>query len=63
MFHDILFTFLWSFSPLGESRVGIPYGIEQDLPITLVFIVGLIAAITDGLVSITTMQLFNNYFY
>jgi len=27
------------------------------------FIVGLIAAITVGLVSITTMQLFNNYFY
>ena len=43
MFQDILFTFLWSFSPFGESRVGIPYGIQQGLDIKLVFIVGLFA--------------------
>ena len=43
MFLDILFTFLWSFSPFGESRVGIPYGIHQGLDIKIVFIVGLFA--------------------
>ena len=43
MFQDILFTFIISFSPLGEARAGIPYGELNGLPIMLVFIVGLIA--------------------
>ena len=37
MFLDILITFLWSISPLGEARAGIPIGIERKLPILLVF--------------------------
>jgi len=43
MFQKILFTFLLSFSPFGESRFGIPYGINQELDIKIVFIVALIA--------------------
>ena len=43
MLQDILFTFLISFSPFGESRAGIPYGELNGLPIMLVFIVGLVA--------------------
>ena len=62
MFYDILFTFLWSFSPLGESRVGIPYGIEQDLPITLVFIVGLIANLLVFPVFYKVITISNIYF-
>ena len=38
MLKDILFTFLISFSPFGEARVGIPYGIEHtDLTLIWVF--------------------------
>ena len=42
MFQDILIIFLWSASPFGEGKVAIPYGIENmELPIFLVFIIGL----------------------
>ena len=41
MFYDILWTFLISFSPFGEARVGIPYGVARELPLLLVFIIGL----------------------
>jgi|TARA_B110000091_G_scaffold58452_1_gene64131 uncharacterized membrane protein len=41
MFYDILWTFLISLSPFGEARVGIPYGVAQELPLLLVFIIGL----------------------
>ena len=43
MFPDILFTFLISLSPFGEARAGIPYGELNDLPILLVFVIGLAA--------------------
>jgi uncharacterized membrane protein len=43
MFQDILFTFLISFSPFGESRAGIPYGELVGLPILWVFVIGLTA--------------------
>ena len=42
MFSDIFFTFLLSLSPLGEGRVGIPYGIINDLNPYLALIVGVI---------------------
>lgn len=38
---DILFVFLFSISPLGEARVGIPYGIINDVPVIWAFLVGL----------------------
>lgn len=43
MLEDILYTFLISISPLGEARVGIPYGVLQGLNPILAFLVGLIA--------------------
>jgi len=42
---EIIYTILWSFSPLGEAKVGIPYGIHHDLNIYLVFVVAVIANI------------------
>lgn len=42
MLEDIIHTFLISISPLGEARVGIPYGILQGLNPYLAFTVGLI---------------------
>lgn len=43
MIYHIIFTFLISLSPAGEGRVGIPYGVLNDLPIPLSYIVGLSA--------------------
>ena len=34
---DILFTILWSLSPFGEAKVGIPYGLLNGLNPYLVF--------------------------
>lgn len=42
MLEEIIHTFLISISPLGEARVGIPYGILQGLNPYLAFTVGLI---------------------
>jgi len=39
----LIFTFLFSISPLGEGRVGIPYGIINGLNPYLAFVVGLVA--------------------
>lgn len=43
MINDIFFTFLFSVSPLGEARVGIPYGILNGLPPIVAFACGLAA--------------------
>lgn len=45
MLTDIFFTVLFSISPFGESRVGIPYGILNGLSPYLAFICGLAANI------------------
>ena len=39
----IIYTFLFSISPLGEARVGIPYAVLNDLHIGWAFGIGLIA--------------------
>ena len=43
MFQEIILTFLWSISPFGEAKVGIPYGIISGLNIYLVFGVAFLA--------------------
>lgn len=45
MFEDIIYTFLISVSPLGESRVGITYGIVKGLNPVLAFAVGLLGSL------------------
>ncbi|WP_062059468.1 COG2426 family protein [Aquimarina longa] len=39
MIRDIIITILWSISPFGEAKVGIPYGMLKGLNIYLVFVV------------------------
>lgn len=39
MLKEVIFTILWSLSPFGEAKVGIPYGIYQGLNIYLVFLI------------------------
>lgn len=41
MLQDIVYTFLISISPLGEARVGIPYGMLKGVNPFLVFFIGL----------------------
>lgn len=41
MIIDAIQTFLISLSPLGEARVGIPYGVVKGLPVIVAFVVGL----------------------
>lgn len=43
MIRDFIIAGLWSLSPFGEAKVGIPYGISQDLNIYLVFIICFLA--------------------
>tara|TARA_Y100000815_G_C12926260_1_gene343634 strand:+ start:75 stop:530 length:456 start_codon:yes stop_codon:yes gene_type:complete len=43
MIKEIIITLLWSLSPFGEAKVGIPYGLLNDLNPYLV-LVGAIAA-------------------
>lgn len=45
MLKEFIFTFLWSISPFGEAKVGIPYGLVNNLNPYLVFIVALAANI------------------
>lgn len=40
---DFFYTFLISISPLGEARLGIPYGALQGIPIGYAFLVGWVA--------------------
>jgi uncharacterized membrane protein len=37
---EFLYTFLISISPLGEARVGIPYGALKGVPIVYAFLIG-----------------------
>ncbi len=43
MLIDIIWTFIISISPVGEARVGIPFGATQGLPIIWAFLIGWIA--------------------
>lgn len=36
----IVLTFLWSISPFGEARLGIPYGVYHGLPVLTAFLIG-----------------------
>lgn len=43
MIPEIVITMLWSISPFGEAKVGIPYGLVSGLNIYLVFGLGFLA--------------------
>ena len=63
MLKDILFTFLISFSPFGEARVGIPYGIEHtDIALIWVFIIALSANLLVFPLFYRLIEFFNNHF-
>lgn len=45
LIYDFIITILFSLSPLGEAKVGIPYGLLKDLNPYLVFVFALAANI------------------
>ena len=45
MIQEIIIAMLWSISPFGEAKVGIPYGLLQGLNIYLVFVIAFAANI------------------
>ena len=68
MIADIVFTFLLSLSPLGEGRVGIPYGIINDLNPYLAFFVGvtanlLVFPLLMELITYSNKKLWSVHFY
>jgi uncharacterized membrane protein len=63
MLKDILVTFLISFSPFGEARVGIPYGIENtDITLMWVFIIALSANLLVFPLFYQVIEFFNSHF-
>ncbi|MFD0862248.1 COG2426 family protein [Sungkyunkwania multivorans] len=43
MLKEIIVTILWSLSPFGEAKVGIPYGMFNGVNIYWVFVLGFLA--------------------
>ena len=43
MIRDIVISILWSISPFGEAKVGIPYGLLNGVNIYLVLVVCFLA--------------------
>lgn len=57
MLNDIIIAMLWSISPFGEAKVGIPYALLKDVNYYLAFTVCLAA----NVMVFPVMQFFLNY--
>lgn len=62
MFIDILISMLWSISPFGEAKVGIPYAILNDINIYLAFIVCFCANVLVFPLMSFFLDVINRYF-
>lgn len=61
MIQDIIIAMLWSISPFGEAKVGIPYGMLQGVNVYLVFIACLIANILVFPIMMIFLDKVNHY--
>lgn len=61
MIKDIVIAILWSISPFGEAKVGIPYGLFNGLNIYLVFIVCFAANLLVFPLMIFFLEKINSY--
>lgn len=63
MLEDYLYTFLLSLSPLGEGRVGIPYGISKGITPSVAFAVGLLGNLLVFPLFYRLISFGNKYFW
>lgn len=61
MLEDIIIAFLWSISPFGEAKVGIPYGIMNGVNIYIVFVVCFLANILVFPIMMLFLEKINRY--
>lgn len=63
MIIDLIIVFLISISPFGEARVGIPYGVINDVPVIWSFIFGLAGNILVFPLLYQAITLMNQWFW
>ncbi len=63
MIMDLLIAILWSISPLGEAKVGIPYALLNDVNIYLAFIFCFLANVLVFPIMIFFLNVINRYFF
>ena len=68
MLADIVTTFAISISPLGESRIGIPFGVMSGLPVIWAYVIGLLGnllvfPIFNTLINLFNQKLWKHHFY
>ncbi|AXG71387.1 putative small multi-drug export protein [Kordia sp. SMS9] len=62
MIEDILITMLWSISPLGEAKVGIPIGLQSEANPYVIFVAAFVANVLVFPVMIFFLNHVNRYF-
>ena len=62
MLVDFIVAMLWSVSPFGEAKVGIPYGMLQGVNIYLVFIGCFLANVLVFPIMMFFLEKINRYF-
>lgn len=63
MIREIATAMLWSISPLGEAKVGIPYAIFNDVNIYVAFIVCFVANLLVFPLMAFFLKYINRYFF
>lgn len=60
---DVLTAMLWSISPFGEAKVGIPYALFNDINIYLAFVACFVANVLIFPIMIYFLDSLNRYFF
>ena len=62
MFLDLLISMLWSVSPFGEAKLGIPYALLNDINIYLAFVLCFVANVLVFPLMTFFLNVVNRYF-
>lgn len=63
MLYEIISIFLISISPLGEARIGIPFGIMNGIPPILSFCIGCVANLLVFPLFYKVISMLNHFFW
>src|SRR5690554_4490948 len=63
MIIDLLIAVLWSISPLGEAKVGIPYALLNDVNIYLAFVACFLVNVLVFPLMMFFLDVINRYFF